>query len=190
MPISESEIIDKAAAGDVHSFRTLVEKHQVFVLRLAYRFVRNTQDAEDITQEAFIRLWKNLNKYRPGIKLSTWMYTIVTNLCLDYLKSSRFAGARKSAPIDDRMKIASPASTDMGMVQDEMRAIIIKLSEELTPKQKAAFVLRDLEELEVEEVCTILNDSAANIKSNLYHARQKMSEMIQKYYKANKNELL
>jgi RNA polymerase sigma-70 factor, ECF subfamily len=190
MPIPESEIIEKAAAGDMRAFRSLVEKHQSFVLRLAYRFVRNTGDAEDITQDAFIRLWKNLPKYRPEIKLTTWMYTIVTNLCLDYLRSPRFKNSRSTSTVEVEMKIASTSKSDQALVHEELRNVILKLTEELTPKQKAAFVLRDLEELDVEEVCTILNESATKVKSNLYHARQRMSELIQKYYRTNKNELL
>lgn len=190
MPISEPEIIEKAVAGDVRAFRWIVEKHQSFVLTLAYRFVRNSGDAEDITQEAFIRLWKNLYKYKREIKLSTWMYTIVTNLCLDYLKSSRFKTSRNTASIEDEMKVRAPKNADENLINEELRAAILKLTEQLTPRQKAVFVLRDLEALEVDEVCDILKESAANVKSNLYYARQKMSELIQKYYAGNKNELL
>jgi RNA polymerase sigma-70 factor, ECF subfamily len=190
MPISESELIEKAIAGDVRAFRSVVEKHQTFVLALAYRFVRNTADAEDIAQETFIRLWKNLGKYKHEIKLTTWMYSIVTNLCLDYLKSARFRSSRNTSNIEEEVKLQTLRNADQSLMNEELRKAILTLSEELTPKQKAVFVLRDLEALEVDEVCDILKESAANVKSNLYYARQKMSELILNYYRANKNELL
>jgi RNA polymerase sigma-70 factor, ECF subfamily len=191
MPLPESEIIEKATAGDVKAFRALVEKHQTFILRVAFKFVRNTNDAEDITQEAFIRLWNNLHKYKPEIKLTTWMYTIVTNLCLDFLRSSRFKHSKKTSSMDEDMKLYSNSTTVSDQVVDaELRSSILQLSEALTPKQKAVFVLRDIEELDVDEVCAILQESAANVKSNLYYARKKMSELIQRYYGTKKNDLL
>jgi RNA polymerase sigma-70 factor, ECF subfamily len=189
MPLPESEIIEKATAGDVRAFRALVEKYQTFVLRVAFKLVRNTSDAEDITQEVFIRLWNNLHKYKPDIKLTTWMYSIVTNLCVDFLRSSRFKHSRKTSSVEDDMKLYSTIVSDQ-VVDVELRSSILHLSEALTPKQKAVFVLRDIEELDVDEVCAILQESAANVKSNLYYARKKMSELIQKYYGTNKNELL
>ena len=190
MPITEAEIIEKAMAGDMRAFRTLVERHQSFVLSLAYRFVRDVTEAEDITQEAFVRLWKNLHKYKQEIKLTTWLYKIVTNLCLDYLKSSKRKHSRTTINVDDEMKLSAGSTADQPMLNEELRSAILKMTEELTPKQKAVFVLRDLEELSVEEVSKVLNESAANIKSNLYYARLKMSELIRKFYGDEKSEKL
>jgi RNA polymerase sigma-70 factor, ECF subfamily len=190
MPLSESDIIEKAMAGDMRAFRMLVEKHQSFVLSLAYRFVRDSNEAEDITQEAFVRLWKNLHKYRHEVKLTTWLYKIVTNLCLDYLKSSTRKYSQRATSVDDEMKLTVASTPDQSLLDDELRNALLKMSEELTPKQKAVFVLRDLEELDVQEVSQILNESAANIKSNLYYARLKMSELIRRFYGEKKRETL
>ena len=88
MSETEPEIIRKAASGNRTAFRQLAERHQRFVYAVAVRVLNNQQDAEDATQETFIRLWKNLKHYKAEIKLTTWLYRIVTNICLDVLKSA------------------------------------------------------------------------------------------------------
>ena len=87
LDLSDPQLVESALRGDMLAFRRLVERHQTFVYRVAYRLVGTVGDAEDIAQESFIRLWKHLNRYRDEIRLTTWLYKIVTNLCLDFLKS-------------------------------------------------------------------------------------------------------
>ena len=81
-------LIEKAQGGDQYAFRKIVEAHQGFAYAVAFKFVASRVEAEDITQEAFIKLWKNIAKYRPEIKLTTWLYKIIMNLSLDLLKST------------------------------------------------------------------------------------------------------
>ena len=184
---SDLEIVEKALEGDTHAFRLLVERNQSFVCSLAYRFVGNTSDAEDIAQEAFIRLWKNLNRYRPGIKLTTWLYKIVTNLSLDFLRSANNRRARERVELNDHGRMVSEWTSDQSLLTDELRNALEMLSAELTPKQKAVFVLRDMEDLSTDEVGEILAMSPGNVKSNLYYARKKMGEMITMYYQMKKS---
>ncbi|MEX1238338.1 MAG: RNA polymerase sigma factor [Cyclobacteriaceae bacterium] len=184
---SDLEIVEKALEGDTHAFRVLVERNQSFVCSLAYRFVGNASDAEDIAQEAFIRLWKNLNRYRPEIKLTTWLYKIVTNLCLDFLRSANNRRARQRVELNDHGGMVSEWTSDQSLLTDELRSALEMLSAELTPKQKAVFVLRDMEDLTADEVGEILAMSPGNVKSNLYYARKKMGEMITMYYQMKKS---
>ncbi len=182
MPIStDREVIERAMAGDTLAFRELVEKHQGFAFSVSFRFVANSSEAEDITQEAFIRLWKHLPKYRFEIKLTTWLYKIVSNLCLDYIKSRHGSRRRQWSNVDDHDEVPAAFSTDTALLEEEFKANVLKMTEALTPKQKAVFVLRDLEELPVKEVSEILSMSTNNVKSNLYHARLRMGELISKY---------
>jgi RNA polymerase sigma-70 factor, ECF subfamily len=184
---SDREIVERALAGDTQAFRILVERNQPFVCSLAYRFVRDASDAEDIAQEAFIRLWKNLNRYRPEIKITTWLYKIVTNLCLDFLRSAANRRAKQRVGLDDQRVMVSEWTSDKSLLNDELHSALEKLREELTPKQKAVFVLRDMEELSTEEVTEILGMSSGNVKSNLYYARKKMSEMLTTFYQMRKS---
>jgi len=174
------EIIRKASAGEREAFRSIVIQNQSFAYSVAYRFLGNAEDAEDIVQEAFIRLWKNLHKYNPEVKLSTWLHRIIANLCLDFLKSVYGRQRKNKTDVEHILKYS--AGSDELIHANELNELIQEAAAALTPKQKAVFVLRDLENLSVEEVCSILSMSAGNVKSNLYYARQRISEKLKKDY--------
>ena len=182
----EPEIIGRAATGDTYAFRLLLEEYQGYALRLAMRFVRNRFDAEDIVQEVFIRIWKNLSQYRKEVKFTTWLYTIVTNRCLDFLKSRKRRREHLTDIVEDRLQIVDPDTVAKVQEDKELILLITKMTDRLTVKQKAVFILRDLEGLSVREVCEILSMSAGNVKGNLYHARIRMVEWMRKYYEEQK----
>jgi RNA polymerase sigma-70 factor, ECF subfamily len=183
---SDENCIKKAIAGDTAAFRLLVDQHKRFVYAVAFRLVGDKEEAEDISQEAFIRLWKNLRKYRPEVKLTTWLYKIITNLCLDYLKSGKRRKRLLEGPIDDLVQVAGLTRPDETMMHDELKSIVIAVAETLTPKQRIVFTLRDIEGLAVEEVAAICDMSAGTIKSNLYYARMKIAQKINAYYQYKK----
>ncbi|MBK5277657.1 MAG: RNA polymerase sigma factor [Bacteroidia bacterium] len=174
------EIIKKAIEGDMDAFRLIVLKNQAFAYSVSYRFLGNAEDSEDVVQEAFIRLWKNMARYKPEIKLTTWLYRIVVNLCLDLLKST-YQRQRK-IQVSEEYAANNSVSSDASVLANELNGFILMAANDLTPKQKAVFILRDLEDLPVEEVCDILSISAGNLKSNLYYARQRMSAKLKMYY--------
>jgi len=180
--LSSHEIIIKAMAGDVAAFRKVVEQHQSFAYAVAFRFTGIEEEAEDIVQEAFVRLWKNLKTYRQEVKLTTWLYRIIANLCLDFLKSRRGKEKRNREELGKGYVIADHSTPEHEYQQNELMKAIHSAAEELTPKQKAVFILRDLEGLSVEEVTGILSMTAGNVKSNLFHARQKMADKLKSFY--------
>ena len=183
---ADQEIVGKASNGDVEAFRRIVERNQEFVYRVAYCFVNNVAEAEDITQECFIRLWKNLHRYRPEIKLTTWLYKIVTNLCLDFSKSRQTRVSRNMVALDDYDGMGQVDASDQPLIDAELRIAIEAVVNVLAPKQKAVFVLRDIEQVEMPEIAEILAMDAGQVKSNLYYARKKVSEMITYYYQTRK----
>ena len=190
MPIlSELETIEKAAAGDQQAFRVLVESFQGFVYSIAFRFTGVEAEAEDLVQECFIRLWKNLSRYNPEYKMRTWLGKMVTNLCLDFLKSARKKNEKRRLNMDERLPAIDPTHFENELNASELHAIVMKLADRLTPKQRAAFILRDLEMLDVKEVCDMLGLSAGNLKSNLYYARMSIKENLIKYYKLQNHEV-
>lgn len=187
MPLqSDPQLVEKALAGDMQAFRHLVERHQAFVYALCYRLVGTVGDAEDITQEAFIRVWKNLSRYRHDIKLTTWLYKIVTNLCLDFLKSAYNKSMKRSLHLDGHDAALGYGGADEPLLNEELAIALERIAGKLSPKQRAVFVLRDIEGLPMPEIGKILSLGPGKVKSNLYYARKRVGELIAIHYQTKK----
>lgn len=184
------DLIQQAARGSQSAFRTIVETNQGFVYAVAFRFVNDQDEAEDITQEVFVRLWKNLHTYRQEVKLTTWLYKIVTNRCLDFMKSRHGRQRKNKVDISRSHFVHDNSTPEKEFQQQELSRIIHAAADELTPKQKAVFILRDLEGVSPEEVSETLSMSVGNVKSNLFHARQKMTEKLKVYYQTTDKQFL
>ncbi|MCU0358353.1 MAG: RNA polymerase sigma factor [Cyclobacteriaceae bacterium] len=183
---SEQALINQSAKGDAIAFRRLVEDSQNFALSIAYKFLNNMADAEDIVQEAYIRVWKNLHRYDHDFRFKTWLGKIITNLCLDTKKSSYRKMLINPVDVTTTQSASDANETGRQLEHEELKEIIHKLAASLTEKQRAVFILRDLQQLEPDEVCTILAMSAGNLKSNLYYARMKMKNLLEEYYNEKK----
>lgn len=172
------ELIVLSRQNDTQAFRKLVEAHQYMVYTLAFRLLCNDEDAKDVVQETFIKVWKHLDSFNTELKFSTWIYSITAHQCYDILKKTKQNSILR---IDDQDRIrAFISNEDMEktLINAELSQIIIFLTRDLTPKQKLVFTLCDLEGLEVEEIKSITTLSAGKIKSNLYLARQYIRKRI------------
>jgi RNA polymerase sigma-70 factor (ECF subfamily) len=178
-PEYELNLIRKSQRGDAQAFRELVESHQGLAYSIAFRFTREEQESEDIVQEAFIKIWQNLSKYNEEFRFKTWLARIVTNQSLDYLKSAR----KKSSSQSLMKEEMSVTQNEQKIELEELKSIVYQLADQLTEKQRAVFILRDLEMMQPEEVCSILQMPDGNMKSNLYYARLKIKEGLKKFYK-------
>lgn len=177
------EIIERCTNGDLSAFRAVVEEFQGYAFAIAFRTVGDEEDAKDIVQESFIRVWNNLNRYDPKIKFTTWLYTIVINLCYDKLRSKK----RKQAVLVYEKDISMVAGIEINenpeklFTNNELASIIEKLTEELPPKQKMIFILRDLQGLHIQEVCEILHLSKSSVKTNLVYARKYLRQKLEPF---------
>lgn len=183
MPLQpEQELIMRAIAGERQAFRQLLEGYQGFLYAVAYRYLSNEAEAEDAVQETFVKVWKNLPKYRVEVKLTTWMYRILVNHCLDLKKTqaSRYRQHQVSTQIAVNFSTGSTPHTEME--GRELKAALQLAIDQLIGKQKMIYVLRDMEAIEVHEVCALVGLNEDQVKSNLYHARKKVQKWIQKNY--------
>jgi len=176
-PIS---ILRKCKAGDENAFAILCKENYDYVYRVAFRIVAQEEDAKDIVQEAFIRVWKNISAYNEKIKITTWLYTIVTNLCIDRLRKQK---NHSDINCEEALSKVNLLKEEDQLEKKELASIITCIANELSPKQRAIFVLRDLEGLEMEEIAKITKLSASRVKSNLWHARRAIREKLITVYK-------
>ena len=167
------ELIGRCLRNEGGAFRQLVEEHQRYVFSLAFRVLRDEDDARDVVQETFIRVWKNLHAYDMRAKFTTWLYTITVNLTSDMLKSKTRRRRWLLAPeTAESQNSAGTMEEEMNIVNRDLAAKIKELAGSLPPKQQLVFVLRDLQDLTVNEVAQILSMSTNTVKTNLCYARK------------------
>ncbi len=172
----DNTIITRCQTGDKDAFRLLVETCQGMVFSVALKMLANEEEAKDIVQETFLRVWLNISKYDSRRNFTTWLYAIASRLCLDHLKSR----AHIVAIPEDESVLRRYASAD-GQLELENRewvAIVRLLAEGLSPKQRLVFTLSQLEGLSSEEVEEVTGLTAKQVKSNLYVARQTIRERL------------
>lgn len=167
-----TRLLNRCKNQDLKAFRELVETHQEYAYALAYRMVFNREDAEDIVQETFLRVWRNLSRYDPERKFTTWLYPIVTNLCYDHLRS-RARQNRNDFPVDS----GNPGSSALD-TNDDFLPILRQFVETLSAQQRVVFILRDFQNLSIFETAKVLDISEGTVKTNLYHARHALREKL------------
>jgi len=169
-----NQYIEQCKLGSREAFKNIVFEYQQLVYSLAFKLLCNEQDAEDVTQDAFIKVWQNINFYKQQYKFSTWIYKITSNVCYDKLRSKNNINSIDIEYCD----CLSDQNQEEILHNKELKKLIVKLTDGLSPKQKLIFTLSDFEELKVDEIKTITGMSASKIKSNLYLARKYMKSKI------------
>ena len=174
-----NELILKANNGDTKAFEVIVRNYNKFGYAVAFRILCNEEDAKDVVQECFIKIWKHLNEYDKKIKFTTWMYKIVVNLCFDKLKSQkRRRNIFKNLDEDSVINVPGGIDLEKELTNKELAAMIKHFASGLSEKQKTVFILRDMEDLSIEEVSEIMNISSGSVKTNLFYARQSIRKKI------------
>jgi RNA polymerase sigma-70 factor (ECF subfamily) len=173
----EAVLIEAAKAGDQEAFRHIVERYQGAVYNLAYRMLGTPEEAEDAAQEIFVRIYRQLGRYDPERKFSTWTLAIATNFCIDQLRRRRmqlvpleniipWARTRDSGPEGEALSSES---------RDEMQRLLKRLPE----KYRAPLVLRYWEDLSCAEIAEILGVPEGTIKTQIHRARKQLGKMLE-----------
>jgi RNA polymerase sigma-70 factor (ECF subfamily) len=173
-------LISQSIHGDTASFRKLVEFHQSFAYAAAFRLLCNDYEAEEIVQEAFIRVWKHLKDFKIEMRFTTWLYKIVMNLCYDKIKSNKTHHNRIHYDLESSVILNRPSleNIEANLINHDLAQIISFFTAELTPRQKLVFTLTELEGFSVDEITVITGMSPDKIKSNLYCARQNIKNKL------------
>lgn len=172
-------LIDRSLRHDAEAFSILVAEYQPLVFRLAFRLLCNEEEAKDMTQETFIKVWLSLYRYHPKFRFSTWLYKITANTCYDRLRVLQHEpNQSKNSITASDADLTSSHTIEEEVANKELKELIIRFTDKLTPKQKLVFVLQDIEGLEPQEISAITGLSAAKIKSNLYLARKSIKKKL------------
>ena len=172
---TESDIIKQCKDGNKEAFRWLVQQHQRLVFSLALKMLADEEEAKDVVQETFIRVWQRISDYNPQKPFTTWLYTIASHLCLDRLKQMH-----RILPLPEDESVLWRVANDeqQTLENSEWVSIVRMLAEGLSPRQKLVFTLCQLEGLPSAEVEQITGLDARQVKSNLYVARQTIREHL------------
>ncbi len=173
---AEQELVERCRAGDEAAFEELYHQHASRVFNLARRMTGSPEQAEDLLQEAFLQAYRKIGAFRGDSSISTWLYRVATNICLDYLRSREGQMARRSDFLDEHVSAEPAAAPDgLGVVgrMDLERAIA-----QLPPAARAAFLLHDVEGFEHREIATILGISDGTSKSQVHKARLRLRALL------------
>jgi RNA polymerase sigma-70 factor (ECF subfamily) len=172
------KIIQQIQKGDKDAFRKLVEKYQQTAFRLAFRMLGDEDEARDVVQDSFIRIWEKFNTYNEKEKFTSWMYRIVSNRAIDSLRAiSRRPVISLEKLIPESLETGE-SGIDILMENREVGELIRSITNGLPEKQQLVFSLRDLQGLSTKEVQDISGMTETVIKSNLYHARKTIREKL------------
>ena len=172
-------LLAAARSGDLPAFERLMRQYERLVLVTALRLAGNLPDAQDVSQEVFLKLYRNLGKMASEDAVAAWLYRVTVNACHDLGRRH----GRDGYSLEDAGQLASTVADPCQALTDSERARALELSLRLLPeKERAALVLRDLEGLSTEEVARALGSSEATVRSQVSKARVKVKGFVTKYF--------
>ncbi|MGE5496907.1 MAG: RNA polymerase sigma factor [Syntrophothermus sp.] len=189
--MQEEELIKKAQKGDVRAFEQLIYQYDRHVLAIAYSYRNNDEDAKDIYQEVFLRVFKGIKSFEGKSEFSTWLFRIAANVCLTYsVRKKRHAHASLDQlfPADEEGSgqplsevIADESSADQQLMDEEISLHVRQAMESLSPQQRMVFTLKHLQDMKIREIAGIMKCGEGTIKKYLFTAMNKMREALKDF---------
>jgi RNA polymerase sigma-70 factor (ECF subfamily) len=185
----DMDLVHASKNGDVRAFDELVKRYDRRLFRIAQSVTHNTEDAQDAVQEAFMKAFQNLNQFREDSQFSTWLIRITVNQSLMKLRKQRairevsldedFQADKEMLPMEVTDWAPNPEHLYLA---SELRDILVKVLEELSPLLRTVFVLRDIEGLSIDQTAEVLNLSHPAVKARLFRGRLQLRERLNKYF--------
>ena len=187
MVLSDNELIIKAQSGNDAAFEELIYRFDKSVLAIAMRYVRNRDEAKDIYQEVFIRVYRGIKKFEMKSEFSTWLYRITTNVCLTHKSKSR---KHLQLSLDERYDTEDDEKNTFELVDDEsdpgdlmldkdLGEFISRAVDSLSSKQKMTFVLKHYEGYKIREIAKMLNCKEGTVKKYLFDAIRNLRKKLE-----------
>ncbi len=185
----DGRLVVLARSGNVPAFRSLVERHRRRAFAVAVNLVRDERDAQEVVQEAFLRVHRGLDSFEGGSAFSTWLYRIVTNLAIDVTRrpSRREAASLDADDLDDRVDQPLLARVDgsdpvAAIRRIEIRSELAAALAALPPYHRGVILMREVEGMSYEEMAETMHVSKGTIMSRLFHARRKLQRALAPCY--------
>ncbi len=184
--VDDQTLILQCRAGDQAAFRELVKRYQQKAYGIAFSMLRDSDDAMDVTQEAFIKVHRYLDNFKGSSSFYTWLYRITVNLCIDHIRKNKKA---QTVDYDDAMDHDEaqggellPSTLEMDPARNldrrELREMIDRALETLSPTHRAVILMREVEGLSYREMSEVMEVSMGTIMSRLFHARRRMQAAL------------
>jgi RNA polymerase sigma-70 factor (ECF subfamily) len=179
---NDQQLIEAILNGDAKSYGQLVNRYKDLVYTLAYRMLKHREEAEEVAQDAFVKVYRSLNKFKGDSKFSTWIYKVTYNTCLDRLKKNK--KHFNDVPIDEytEHKLETIDNALEGMIKMERSDLIKRCINKLPSESSYLLTLYYFEELSLDEMSKIIGITSNTIKVKLYRARKKLAEILHQYF--------
>lgn len=190
--VEDKQFISKAKQGDMAAFEELILQHEKMVYNVALRMMNHSEDAKDISQEVFIKAYRNISNFDERSTFSTWIYRITTNTCIDEMRKRK---GKQTFSLDNefegeksnwKREVADDADTpEKSILKKEEKNEILMAMEGVSEEYKMVFILRDIQGLSYEEISDILDLTLGTVKSRISRARKNIKEEIYKIREQN-----
>jgi len=173
--LDDAQLVSACLEGHHEAFAILVQRHRRTVYQVCFRFVGNHEDASDLAQEAFVRAWRGLRNFKGQAALSTWLYRIAVNVCLNRVSVKK----PETEPIDVR-RFVDTRNEDprSGLLRAERAVAVRHAIAQLPDKQRATLILRTYHDLSHREIAEILGSSVGAVKANFFHALANLKKIL------------
>jgi RNA polymerase sigma-70 factor (ECF subfamily) len=189
--VPDAELVSRCQAGDTEAFDELVGRYRTRVFGMIYNMVHSEQDAWDLAQDSFLKAWKSIGRFRGQSSFYTWIYRIVMNVTIDWVRKKQVKGS--GAEFDDaiQLKEIDPASRTVPkadalpherLQHGEIRSRIDAAIEQLSPEHRAVILMKEMEDMQYHEIAESLGCSIGTVMSRLFYARKKLQNMLRDVY--------
>lgn len=187
----DNQLLLRTGSGDVGAFKLLMEKHQLTVMRMVYRYTGRHHEAEDLAQDIFLKLYRAARRYTPRAHFKTWLYKVVANHCLNFHRSqkkhlygnapSRSFSETEVLPRSCREAGETPPA-EQRLEQEELKAAVKQALAELPDRQRMAIILFRFEELSYREIAQALGCSLPAVESLIFRAMRTLKDALKPHY--------
>ena len=176
--LGDAALVEACLAGQPGAFDVVVERHRRTIYQLCYRFVGNHEDASDLSQDVFVRAFRGLRRFRGQSSLSTWLYRIGVNVCLNRV-SVKTTLDRATGSLDAQLLVDDRGDSPSDLVLRKERAARVRAAiAQLPPKQRATLIMRAYREMTHQEIADVLGSSVGAVKANFFHALTNLRKLL------------